>query len=129
MMNLFNDLWTRGGGQAAPQAAPTDMSQIKVPEQAMDLAGTIPAANSQLDFNAPQPQGTDWGSIGLSALGGLAQSMGGGGGQQAPAPQVQMAPQYRGGATPDPVSAEKLSGLNMGQLQQFAQVGGLLSKR
>lgn len=126
MMDLIQNLMARGGGQMQTPA-PTDMSQIKVQPQAMDLAGTIPAANAQLDFNKPQAPGMDWGAAGKAALGGLAASMGGGE-QQQPAP-MQHAPQYRGGATPDPISAEKLSGANLAQLQQFAQVGGLLSKR
>lgn len=122
MMDLFNNLWNLGGGAAT--AAPTDMSQIKVPQQAMDLAGTVDAVNSQLDFNSTQP-GTDWGQVGKIGLLALGQSVGGG--QKKEQPLVQ-APQYRGGRRPQATTGEALSGANMASLQKFAQAQGLLSR-
>ena len=75
MMDLFQNLWARGGDAA--QAAPTDMSQIKVQPQALEPASSISAANAQLDFNkAPQGGGTDWASLGLMAASQLAGSRG-----------------------------------------------------
>lgn len=87
MMDLFNNLMSLGSGgsgQAAPTwapntptPAPTDMSQVKVPQQAMDLSGVTQAANSQLQYNPAATPGTDWSSIGMGILGGVSGSMGG----------------------------------------------------
>lgn len=77
MMDLYNSLMTLGSSGGAAQAAPTDMSQIKVPQQAMDLSGVTQAANSQLQYDPNATPGTDWGAIGMGALGGMAGSMGG----------------------------------------------------
>lgn len=74
MMDLFNSLMSMGGGAA--QSAPTDMSQVKVPVQAMDLSSTVTAANDQVKYN-PQATGTDWGAIGMGALQGVASATGG----------------------------------------------------
>lgn len=125
MMDLFNNLWSMGGDAGAASAAPTSMEQIKVQPQAMDLAGTIPAANAQLDFNATEP-GTDWGALGKMGLMAVAQGSGGKQQQQQPMMQPQ---QYRGGRAPEDFKAEDLSGMNMAALQKFSQVPGLLGKR
>ena len=123
MMDLFNSLMALGSGGAA-SAAPTDMSQIKVPQQAMDLAGTIDAANSQLDFNQPQ-QGFDWDTAKKAGILALGSAVGG-----KPAQQEQMiqAPHYQGGGRPRQFKAEDISGMNRAALQQFAQAQGLLSR-
>lgn len=75
-MDLYSNLMSWGSQGGAASAAPTDMSQIKVQPQAMDLSSTITAANSQLQYD-PSATGTDWGAIGMGALGGMAGSMGG----------------------------------------------------
>lgn len=123
MMDLFQNLWAMGGAEGAATAAPTDMSQIKVPEQAMDLAGTVGAANSQLQFDPAATPGTDWGTMakmGLMALGNSQPK-----GQEQP---TIRAPQYQGGRAPEAFKAEDFSGLNMGALQKFAQAPGLLGR-
>lgn len=124
MMDLISKL-TGLGGQ--PQA-PTDMSQIKVPQQAMDLAGTIPVANSQLSYAkaAEDASGVDWKRVGLGALGAGAGLLArGGGGSTGQTYQVN---QYHGGREPDPMNAEKFSGANMAGQQKWAQVPGLMSR-
>ena len=124
MMDLFQNLWGLGGDAAS--AAPTDMSQIKVPQQAMDLAGTVDAANSQLDFNKPTSDSNfgDYAKMGLLAL---AQGVGGRK-QQTLQPGPSARP-YEGGRAPEQFNAEQFSGLNMGGLQKFAQVPGIMGQR
>ncbi|AWY03100.1 hypothetical protein SCYZ1_41 [Pseudomonas phage SCYZ1] len=83
MMDLMGNLMQWGGQTPnTPAPIPTDMSQVKVPQQAMDLSGVTQAANSQLQYNPQATPGTDWSSIGMGALAGLAGSTGSGGKQQ-----------------------------------------------
>lgn len=77
MMNLYGNLMQWGSTPNTPTPVPQDMSQVKVPQQAMDLSGVTQAANSQLQYNPQATPGTDWGSIGMGALAGVAGSMGG----------------------------------------------------
>ena len=67
MMDMFSNLWSRGG-----TSAPTDMSQIRVQEQPMDLAGTFGIAGNSLDYNqaAQSVANRDalWSSLGTGAL-------------------------------------------------------------
>ena len=122
MNSLFDNLWTRGG-----DGAPTDMSQIKVQQQPMDLAGTIPAANSQLQYDPSAGGSSIWGNmgrgammVGASAIAGMNQP------GQAPA-MGQAAAQFQGARTPEVMNAEKLSGARLGDQQKFAQMGGLMN--
>lgn len=111
MMDLFQNLWAMGG---APTGAPTDMSQIQVQPQAMDLAGTIPAANSQLSFadaQASHQAGLDKQAMINQGL--LAASMAIGGQKKPQQQQLIQAPRFQGGRTPDPFTAEQFSGMNM----------------
>lgn len=119
MMDLFNNLMSMGGGAA--QAAPTDMSQIKVPVQAMDLSSTVTAANDQIKYN-PQKEGLDWGAIGQGALKGVAGSLGG---RQQSAPQgLMQARGYSGGGQEHQmVSGATLSGARASDLSPLFKNG------
>lgn len=125
MMDLFGSLWNAGGSS---QAAPTNMSQIKVPEQAMDLAGVTGAANSQLDYNNSQaPMGSMdgmWKGLmygGASAIAGMNQ-----GGKTSAAP-VSSPERFSGARLPEQMNSEKLSAARLGQAQAFPQVAGLMN--
>lgn len=125
MMDLFSNLWGRGGAQGAP----TDMSQVKVQQQPMDLSSTFPAAGEQVSYQGAAKGAADNSQMndvykGL-ALGGASAIAGMHGQQQQPG---IMAPRYQGGRGPELTSAEALSGTRLSDLQKFAQVGGLMSK-
>lgn len=102
-----------GTGQS--MAAPTDMSQIKVPQMPIDPA-SVPAATGanaaaklpQMIENAPKSSGL----LDAMAMGGLA-ALGGGGGQEQPAPMVQAAP-FRGSALFQNPGAESFSNHRVG---------------
>ncbi|CCE60806.1 hypothetical protein tf_53 [Pseudomonas phage tf] len=126
MMDLFQNLWGLGG---AATAAPTDMSQIKVQQQPMDLAGTIPAANEQLSFGKAQEAyqaGQDRNAMINQGL--LAASMALGGQKQQQQQPLMQAPAYRGGRAPDPFSAQDISGMNMAGAASFNKIPGLLAR-
>lgn len=116
MMDLFGSLMQLGaanGGGGAPAPAATNMSQIKVQPQAMDLSSTTTAANSQLSYQKAADSvagGTDWGAVGKGILGGVAGSMGGGG-----QPQGLMAPGgfNGGGQEHEFIPGSKFSGARM----------------
>lgn len=111
MMDLFQNLWGLGG---PTQDAPTDMSQIKVQPQAVDLAGTIPQANQSLDFKQAQDDyqtGLENQQVLMNGLLGAARSIGAGRKQQQQ--QLHDAPTYRGGRAPEAFLAEQISGMNM----------------
>ena len=118
MMDLFGSLMSMGGGAA--QAAPTDMSQVKVPVQAMDLSSTVTAANSQLQYD-PQATGTDWGAIGMGALKGVAGSMGGR--QKSPQGLMQARGYSGGGQGHEMVSGATLSGARTSDLSPLFKNG------
>ena len=114
MMDLMNSLLSLGaanGGNAPPAA--TDMSQIKVQPQAMDLSSTIPAANSQLSYQQASDSvagQTDWGAVGKGILGGVAGSMGGKGQSQG----LMQPRAFDGrGQEHELVNGSKFSGANM----------------
>lgn len=117
MMDLFGSLMSMGGGTA--QAAPTDMSQVKVPVQAMDLSSTVTAANDQVKYD-PQATGTDWGAIGMGALKGAAGSMGG---RQAPQGLMQARGYNGGGQGHEMVSGASLSGARASDLSPLFKNG------
>lgn len=126
MMDMFNNLWTRGGGTTA---APTNMSQIQVQQQPMDLAGTVGVANSQIDYGAANQavmnQDNRWGNAGAAMAMAGASSLANMHGKQ---PQGLMAQssKFQGAGLPDATNAEKLSAAKLSDMQQFAQAGGLL---
>lgn len=130
MITLMQKLGQLGSPQQT--SAPTSMDQIKVPQQPMDLAGTIPAANDQISYAGAQKAvdgNVDWASTGMGLLAGAAGSMGGGQQQQPQQQQqVQHAPQYRGGRSPEAFNAEKISAMRLAQQQAFAKTPGLMQK-
>ncbi|UMO76449.1 hypothetical protein DNAM_210 [Pseudomonas phage BroderSalsa] len=121
MMDLFNNLYNRGS------SAPTDMSQVRVPQQAMDLSGVTGAANSQINYDPNAGSNGSWDGAmkglmygGASAIAGMNQ----GGNKQVM--QGSDAAAFRGASLPDQMNAEKLSGARLASGQQFAKVGGLM---
>ena len=126
MITLMDKLMGLGAGAA--QSAPTDMSQIKVPQQAMDLAGTIPAANDQISYAGAQKAvdgSVDWGGAAMGLMSGLAGSRGGE--QQAPA-QIQHLPGMRMGSMAKSINPEEISRRNLAA-QQGPKLGGLMSQK
>lgn len=124
-MDLFQNLWARGG-----ETAPTDMSQIKVQPQAVDLSGTFGDAGRQVSYQGAQQGVADKermnGIIGAMAPS-VASAIAGINGRPQ---QGLMQPQgYQSGArAPEATSSEAISGTRLSDLQKFAQVGGLMSK-
>lgn len=126
MITLMDKLMGLGSGAAT--AAPTDMSQIKVPQMPMDLAGTIPAANDQISYAGAQKavdNSVDWGGAAMGLMSGLVGS--GGGEQQAPA-QIQHLPGMRMGSMAKSIKPEEISRRNWAA-QQGPQLGGLMSQK
>lgn len=122
MMDLYGNLMQWGSTPNTPQPIPQDMSQVRVPEQAMDLSGVTQAANSQLRYNPQATPGTDWSSIGMGALAGVAGSMGG---RQKQAQQGLMrAPGFDGrGQEYKATPASQLSGANAAAASPLFKLG------
>lgn len=121
MMDLYGNLMQWGSTPNTPTPVPQDMSQVKVPQQAMDLSGVTQAANSQLQYNPQATPGTDWSSIGMGALAGVAGSMGG----RQKQPQGLMRPQQFDGRGQDykATPASQLSGANAAAASPLFKLG------
>lgn len=115
MFETYNKLFNLGGGA---QSAPTDASQLRVPQQPLDLSASPGAAGANVAQQVPgilaQGGGTDWGAIGKAALGGAASSMAGQSEQQAPMVQAGA---YRGGQTPDAATADQFSNARLDHMK------------
>lgn len=122
MMDLMGNLMQWGSQTPnTPATIPTDMSQVKVPQQAMDLSGVTQAANSQLQYNPQATPGTDWGSIGMGALAGVAGSMGG---RQQQSQGLMRPRQFDGrGQEYEATAANKLSGANAAAASPLFKLG------
>ena len=128
MMDMFNNLWSMGG---STQSAPTNMSQIKVQQQPMDLAGTIGAANSQIDYGQAAQSVADrnamWGSMAQAGLMAGASALANSNANAKPQGPQASSSKFDGARLPDATNAEKLSAARLSDMQQFAQAGGLLN--
>lgn len=126
MMDMFSNLWNRGGS-----SAPTDMSQIRVQEQPMDLSGTVGAANSQLDYSKAAQNVADqnamWSSLGNAALLAGSTALANANSGAPKGGSMGGADKFSGARMQDATNAEKLSGARLSDMQQFAQAGGLLN--
>lgn len=118
MMNILNKLLSAG---STTQAVPTDMSQIKVPQQPVDLSSVQTAAGSQVSMPTQSSNPLMQGLMNAMVVGGV-NALGNMHGKPQQATQATM---YRGGGgySGDQPSADQFSNARMSNLQKFAKMG------